>query len=181
MKTEKILCSIALIALVMKFFHIPFSGPLLVISLGILSLLYFFGGFYFLNENKKNNSLAIIAGILLSYAPIGILFKIMYWPGAQPMLIVGIFPCITFLIILIIKKANTNEDQKVYLRNLLIRTSIVSSLSILLLFTSTATLIKIQHHDDPEMARLKTQSFENPENEEYRKLYDDYRNKKRGY
>jgi hypothetical protein len=29
------------------------------------------------------------------------------------------------------------------------------------------TIIKIQHHNDPELARLKIQAFENPDNLEF--------------
>ena len=109
MKTEKVFACIILVALLMKLVYIPFSGPLLVLSISTLSLFYFPLGFYFLNVNSstKNMGLSIVAGFLLATIPVGILFKIMSWPSANQMLIAGIFSsALLFVIILVVKRIN---------------------------------------------------------------------------
>ncbi len=204
MKLEKIIISIALLGILMKFFHIPFAGPILVVSLGTLALLYFPLGFYILrNEGaNKKSGLLNVAGLLFAIIVIGILYKLMYWPFAGQMLLSGVFGLvILFAVLLFIQKFSPSsgiekeenlhyknalleeektEDNGDLNKNLLIRTTIYLSLGVLFFFTTNAMLIKIQHRDDPEMARLKIQWFENPNNPEYKKLFDDYR-RENGY
>jgi hypothetical protein len=128
MKTEKIFSAIILVGILMKLFHLPFAAPLLTLSLGTLSILYFPLGFYFLNVKfkKKNIGLSLISGLLLNIIPIGILFKLMHWPSSDQMLIVGIVSSVLlFVIISVVKniKSSTNEEVKktgeLYQKNLL--------------------------------------------------------------
>ena len=51
---------------------------------------------------------------------------------------------------------------------------LLSILTIVLYFTPVATLIRIQHWNDPKLARLKTQHFADPDNEEYANEYESY-------
>jgi hypothetical protein len=37
-----------------------------------------------------------------------------------------------------------------------------------------STLLKLEHWDGPELARIKTLYYSNPDNEEYRKQHDEY-------
>ncbi len=104
-KLEKILPFITLIGIVFKLFDVPMSGPLIVTSLSILSLLHYPLGFALLNNirlrhifNKSSYKglsplkliVSFVAGIAFSSIGVGIMFKLMAWPGAGPMLMVGL-------------------------------------------------------------------------------------------
>lgn len=85
MKTEKALGILFLIALILRLAHIPGGTAFSIISLGILSMVYFPFGFYFLSGKtfqQQNIGLSLGIGMALSLVVIGILFRVMHWPGA---------------------------------------------------------------------------------------------------
>jgi hypothetical protein len=177
MKTERIVVGFALLGLIMKFLHLPFSSPLLIIALGTLAIIYFPGGFYFLNPDKPekpNHILLAIFGLCLSISAIGTLFKIMYWPGAQTNLFIG---CITLPVIvgIVLKlKADSSDERSVMYTSVLLRAVIWFFVVAALYTTPLATQIRIQHWNDPELARLKTQSYTHPEDTLYRRELNEY-------
>lgn len=181
MKTEKALTIVFLIGLLFKFLHWPGTGPLLVISLSTITMLYFPAAFYFFCDQvikRQNLLLSIVSGLFLSLIPLGILFKIMYWPGGQFYLLIGTVTAPIILAIIYFLKSKTADDLKTYYKNMFLRTSILTALTIVFYLTPTSTLIKIQYWDDPELARLKTLHYTNPDNEEYKKLHDEYLSKR---
>lgn len=181
MKTEKVFGGIILVGLIFKFMHWPFAGPLLVIGLGTLSMLYLAAGFYFFSDEnikRQNLALSIVSGFALSSACSGILFKLMFWPigGA---LIMAVITVPTILAITFWLKSKTKRtDLTTYYNNMIVRSAVMTVLVAVFYFTSSVSLIKIIHSDDPEWVRLQTQSYLHPENEEYRKEYKEYINKK---
>ena len=108
MKTaEKLLPLLAILALIMKIFHLPGASVLLIVSLNALAVLYYMG-FLLFNEiefksifkkesyehiSKKRLFGSIIVGILLSIILVGILFKLQFYPGAKVMLQDGLQFC----------------------------------------------------------------------------------------
>ena len=181
MKTEKTVISIFLLSLILKWSNIPGSSLLLILSLMVISILYLPLAFYFFSDKELKNqniALSITGGIALSIMPVGLLFKFMYWPGAQVMLIGGIFFTVILLIVTFILSRQNNETLKTYYKNYFIRIIFWLSLGLILVFTSKRTLIQIQHSDDSELVRLKIQSFENPDNEDYSNQLDNYYHKK---
>lgn len=136
MKTEKIFTFLTLLGLLLKYINVPGGNILLVLSLLILSLLYFPFGFYFLSDKniKTNTVTSIIFGWLLSIAFIGILFKIMHWPGAIVMAIFGTFLSIPLVIYSYLKFQKSNSEDLNYFKKLLIRSIILSIISMLFIF-----------------------------------------------
>ncbi|MBL0262286.1 MAG: hypothetical protein IPQ05_00135 [Leptospiraceae bacterium] len=181
MRTEKTLTIIFIVGLLLKLLHWPGAGPLLVISLSTIAMLYFPAAFYFFYDKvikQQNLALSIVSGLFLSLIPLGILFKIMYWPGGQIYLLVGTVTAPIILAIIYFLKSKTGENLKTYYRNMFLRTSILTALTIIFYLTPTSTILKVQYWDDPELARLKTLHYTNPDNEEYKKQHDEYLSKR---
>lgn len=181
---ERIFTGIILLALLMKFMLWPGGSPLLVIALSGLSCFYLFLGFLFfsgiefrdLSKKETYDRLAgirmagaLFTGIALSAACIGVQFKLMHWPGAQPMLISGIFPAFIILFIAFVKFL-TDKDN--YYKRIISRLTIAGVFGLLLLFTSSLTLMKIQYRDYPEYIKAYEAEMNDPENEELKQKSD---------
>ena len=173
MKTEKIFGGIILVGLIFRFVPWSFGGPLLVLGFGILSILYLVGGLLIFADKdikRQNVALSIVSGFFLMNACIAILYKLMFWPFSGPLLMIAVSTIPVILVIAFgLRSVTMRTDLTVYYNNMIIRLSIISFLVIILFFTSTVTLVKIIHSDDPERVILQTRSMMNPENEEYRK------------
>ena len=178
MRSEKILSAVFLLGLVLKLLNIPAAGMLLMLSLMGIGILYFPAAYYFFSDKvikRQNIPLTIVSGLFFSLIPIGILFKLLYWPGGGKMyLIIGSVTAPIIFIISYISRTKAVEDLKIYYKNMLFRTGVLTILAALFLLTPTGKILKIQYRNDPELARLKTQYFDNPDNKEYKKQYDAY-------
>ena len=110
---EKILVGLFVFGMVLKEFHLPGADALLIFSATFASVYYYVMGFFLMNDlsikgilkNKNIRTLnpalilgPIIAGWDFSVIIIGILFKIMLFPGADNMLFSGLI-LITILVI----------------------------------------------------------------------------------
>lgn len=182
MKTEKILSIIFIISLIFKLNGWPGGGPLLVLSLTILTLCYFPLGFYFLNEKsvfKQKLGTSILFGWLLAIAIIGIEFKLMYWPGYLNMLIIGIMTAGILLIFAYIsnKKASTDELKK-YHQNLLIRTLVLLIASLICLIIPEESIIKMSFQNDQKLKELYLERLENPNDLELQKKIEEHHKQK---
>lgn len=181
MRTEKTLTIIFLVGLIFKLLHWPEAGIILVISLSTIAMLYFPGAFYFFCDKvikRQNLALSIVSGLFLSLIPLGILFKIMYWPGGHLYLLIGTVTAPIILIVVYFLKSKTTDDLATYYKNMFVRTTVLTVLTISFYLIPTATLLKIQYWDDQELARLKTLHYTNPDNEEYKRLHDEYLQKR---
>jgi|SRR6185437_10689589 len=182
MRTEKVIACLFVIGLLFKFvLHFPGGGIILVVSLMLLSLIYCPLAFYFFSDKeikKQNLALSIVSGFFLAIVPMGILFKIMYWPGSETQLFICIITVPIILGIIYYLKNKALPELTTYYKNMLLRTFVLSILAAILYATPTETLINIQERKDPELARLKTLSYTNPQNEEYAKQLEYYEMKK---
>lgn len=177
MVAELVCGLLTLFALFCKYMHWPGAGLLLVLSLLFLAIIYFPSGFYFLKDrtNVKQSPLyPLLYGLLLAPAPIGLLFKMQYWPGGTLFLLVSVFFTTILLLLLVFQTFFTGHSVTAYFKEMFIRTLVWFLLSFVLFNTSMETLINIQHADDPEMARLKLQHYQDPGNDLYRQQYDAY-------
>lgn len=168
MKTEKILSVVFIIALIFKILHWPGGSMLLILSLMGLCFCYFPLGFvFFKTKGMKSEKVgvSIVFGWLLTVSIIGILFKLMYWPGAAFMLIVGTMTSFFLSIVAYVLLNKSEENFKNYHKNLLIRTVVLGVMSFLLLITPTASIIRVINSDDPILAELFIKQIENPEDE----------------
>lgn len=177
MRTEKTLAVVFVVAVLLMLFHVPGEGIITVISLSTLSMLYFPGAFYFFSDKdikRQNLGLSIVSGLLLSLIPLGILFKIMHWPGGEMYLLLGSVSAPIILAFVYILKTKAADELTTYYKNMVQRTSVLAVLALTFYLIPSETLIKINYWDDPELARLKTLHYTNPENEEYKKQHDEY-------
>jgi len=113
MKTEKIFTLVFISALVAKFLNIPGSSLLLMLSLLVLFLLYFPFAFYFFSDKiirQQNIVVSIFGGMVLSIIPLGILFKLMLWPGYQVQL--GMTLILTPLLLLLLIYLNKKSKDE---------------------------------------------------------------------
>ncbi|MCU0353050.1 MAG: hypothetical protein MUD08_04810 [Cytophagales bacterium] len=155
MRTEKIIVVLFVLVLVLRVFDIPGTSALLILLLSTLSILYFAGAFYFFRDRhtkKQNMPISVVSGVFLSIVPIGVVFKLLYWSGAQVYLLVGSFTAAAFAVVCFLARRKASEELSGYYSNMIARTVVLFTVSVLLYFTSTATLIKIQYWRDPELA-----------------------------
>jgi predicted membrane channel-forming protein YqfA (hemolysin III family) len=143
-----------------------------LLSLSLLAAIYFPLGFYFFSDKTLKQQVvpfSIIGGILLSIAVTGVLFKLLFWPGAMISLFVS-FATLPFLVALCIwfHTSGKREEFKVYYRNFLIRSVfwfVVASAAFAL---SAEQLVRVQHRDDPRYIHLRLMTFEHPDEESFR-------------
>jgi hypothetical protein len=117
-KAELILGAVCIIAVIMSLSRILFAGPLLVVSFGTLAILYMFLSYFIFNNIRLRNvadpgafkGISVMKAIgtvglgqALAITLMGILFKIMSWPGAGPMMIPGLIFLTIILIIAFIR------------------------------------------------------------------------------
>lgn len=207
MKTEKIFAIVIVLSILLKYlFGFPLTGIIVVLALSTLSLIYFPFGFYFLSDRNINNqkvALSVFAGMAFGPAIMGILFKVMYWPGSMPMIQTGLVTsvlilAITFLLYKRSQKALTDTPsfsdaidtefvqnasiQKTsissYYKKLLQRGLVIVFATFLIGVIPTSALISFQYREDAELARLKVRMYENPGNKEYHKEHQEYTMKK---
>ena len=182
MRTEKVITCLVVIAMLFKYvLHWPGASILLILSLMSLSGLYFPLAFYFFSDKNiktQNLALSIVAGMFWAVIPVGVLFTHMYWPGASAQLFVGVVTAPVILAIVYFLKNKSSVELATYYKNMLWRGWVLTAFGLLIYLTPMATLINIQYGKDPELARLKTLSYSNPNNDVYAKQLEDYEAKK---
>ncbi|MFL5764293.1 MAG: hypothetical protein ACJ77K_10175 [Bacteroidia bacterium] len=187
--TEKILIGLAILAIVFKFMHLPGGSVLFVIALQLLSIIYFLFGFLLFNGIRFRNIFkkeayqhasglrifgAASAGITLSTLTTGIMFKLMFWPGAGPMLVVSLVPSIVILVIALVKFLNS---KAIYYRQVLVRVGIYFIIAVVLFLTGNLALVKIQYRDAPAYVAAWEALEKDPYNPELQKKVDLERNR----
>lgn len=175
-KAEIILAVLTLVGILLSVLHIPGGNILAVLTMTILSMVYFCLSFALLNglgfrgmiknDNYKAISAlrmvgAVLSGIVFSTAIIGILFRWMMWPGAGAMLIVSIPGFLIMLIIVLIKYFTKKE---LFYRNMLIRIVIIG-IPLLVLFVNSSLVRNIRYSDNPELLQAIEEAEQNPEDE----------------
>ncbi|MGB0851086.1 MAG: GldL-related protein [Bacteroidia bacterium] len=93
MRTELSFIMIIVLACFAKYMRWPGADIILIMSMGLLALIYFPLGAYFLSYKKMKNSivaLSVISGLAISILVLGVLFKIQHYPGAHLMILVGL-------------------------------------------------------------------------------------------
>lgn len=117
-KAEIILIIVAMLGVILSFIPVPGGNILTILSITFLACLYFYFGFALFNGIRlrdifKKSSYqgisalriigAIVTGIAISMAIVGMEFRIMRWPGASIMLMVGGLGLCLLLITALIK------------------------------------------------------------------------------
>ncbi len=170
MKTELTVSTIVILAVIGKFFHLP-TNAVLIISTSVLSMLYFLGAAYFFRAGKfKANQalLSAICGVLFSIIPIALVFKIQVWTSHDNLVLASFLACAVALILVLATRPKFIEKDGVFIKRLLIRSVALMLISSAMFLISTPTWLSILHRNNPEVARIRTLYYENPDNEEYR-------------
>lgn len=142
---ERILLILILIGVALKFAHIPGGGALSILSISITSFFYLIGS-YFLFDPKKSIEVSgttyykasstrvvvtMLTGLSLNIALVGLLFKLMHWPGAAVMLIFGLLGLLPITIISVIKYSRLGDD---FFKQIAIRNGVLMVICALLFF-----------------------------------------------
>lgn len=188
-KTELILVAIFILGLVFMAFCFPGDSLLMIIGAGLLACLYTFFGFALLNDIRFRNIFkkesykgistmrmigAIGAGLSLAVALEGILFKLMFWPGAGLMIIDGI----AFLVIILaIAAIRYFKSKAAFYPNVFKRSIIIGAVAVFLYILPAETLANFRHRDNPEYAKALIDSYSNPDNIEYQQKLREEREK----
>jgi hypothetical protein len=175
-KTEIILIPICLLLLVLALLDVPGMGPLMALFYPILSILYFWFGFALFNSipvkrifkrksytdiPSRNIVIATLMGMFISFIPIGILFKLQFWPGTSLFLKVGTYS--TFLLCMVIQGfLFRNKSQT--LTNLLKRGAVYGITGYAFFLMTDDELIDIVYCSHPDYAEIYKQHIVDRDN-----------------
>lgn len=133
MKIEGIFTVLFILALILKKIHLPGSNIIIVTFLISISMLYFFFAFYIFGGKKTQQQkylFSIVSGILLSIAPIAILFKIMNWNNGNIYIVIGLPITIAIFIISFFLKSRAQSQLISYYKYMMVRTGILTLLQL---------------------------------------------------
>lgn len=163
MKTEKVIATVFLIAILFKLLHWPGGGPLTALSLYALSIMYFPAAFYFFSDKNlktQNLALSIIGGLFLCITPIGIMFKMLNWPGAYVMIKDAVFTAPLVLIVTYLIKRKAPEYLNVYYKHMIIRSLVLTVLAFLFYLIPSSCFKNQFTHLDPHLPLTTSYSLE---------------------
>lgn len=181
-KLEILLTGLFLISFTLFFIDIPggsLFGVAHIISLSLLYLLFGFAIFNkislrkilkessYANTSKQRIFGTICLGIALSITLMGILFRLMFWPGSTFNLSFGLILLVIIMILSIVKFMKNNSS---FYKMIMLRITLFGSFALLLFAIPQMALVKIKYRNDPTLIEAFRKALENPENE---KLRDD--------
>ncbi|MEM7657761.1 MAG: hypothetical protein AAF399_16640 [Bacteroidota bacterium] len=155
----------------------PQLGVFVLLCLFLLSIMYFFLGFFLmqglgfadLNEAARKKQLSIARtigsaglGIGMSALLLGIMFQIQLWTGGAETLLMGLGVCGVALGIVVFK---WTQGKEVMYRNLMIRLLLALSIGLVFFFVSPYTWQKVRHRNDVEFVQALEKAEANPEDE----------------
>lgn len=192
-KSEILLGVLALIGSI-SIFSIRFPGSLLMAlsCWTLLSCLYFYLGAALFNnigfrsmfkkDSYKNISSNRIAGAAASGATIsiliiGIMFKVMNWPGSMIMLYAGLIAILPIIVFSLIKLLNNSIKKDNFYKGILYRTAIYLVISLIMIVIPYKKWLEWRYPDNPEFVEISIKYHENPENKEIEKEYIEARKK----
>lgn len=173
-KLEIVLVVLMILSLGLKFMELPGSDLLLVMSATLLSLLYYLFGFALFNQiagreilqraaysntNARQIVFAIGFGMTLSVLILGMLFRLMMYPGGMFMLIIGLGSTLLFLLIALFF---FQKDRNSLFRETLIRALIFGSIGITLFLLPRSVFVDLNGGDSPEYAKSHQQLLVDP-------------------
>jgi hypothetical protein len=161
----------------MNLFLIPGGGIATVLTLFILTSIYFYLGFALFNgirfrqifkkESFKGISNlkmvgAVGTGFSLSMIIIGILFFIQSWPDPKASIIMGLTLILIIMTISLFKYWKTRSK---YYKNILIRIVIIASIGLVVLFIPRTKYIEFKFRDHPAYLEAYKKAIADPQNE----------------
>lgn len=177
MKVSELVLAISFIIAIILFIHLfPGAGLLSVVFGSLLSMLYFYFGFALFNNMPistifKKSSYATIstsriiggiaAGLVLSNLTIGILFKLMSWPGADFMLFIGLATMVVVFAIAIFKNIKSKSS---YYSTIFIRLGFFGSIAALFFVTANDTLLDYKYRNHQAYLQALKNEIADPNN-----------------
>jgi hypothetical protein len=149
--TERILLVIIGIGMGLKMAQLEIGAAILPVPFSALAVLYFFRAQAFF-ENAKNEERFFnkLLPMGWSICIIGIMFIIMGWPGYDPMLIVGAFPQLVILLMILFLKQSKGITYSTLNKSVMVRSALIISIALLFHFCPKETFIKYhitsEHH-----------------------------------
>lgn len=177
-RVEKIYLVVITLAILLRLFNIPGAGGLLTLSMMTFSLFYLglstflFNGLSLEDISKGFSKTAIsikrvlgsvIIGLSLSTLVLGVLFKIMLWPGAIGMLFFGTRLAFVPLIICIIKYF---PERNIFYLNAIKRVSVALIIGLFLFYLPNEYLWNVYYKDFPEHIETLKKLRQNPNDPE---------------
>jgi 4-hydroxybenzoate polyprenyltransferase len=173
-KLETILLGLFFLSIILKIFSLSGGELILLLSGASLAMFYYVAGYFIMNDvslrrllkerNGKNVSVPVLFGSIMagwdfSIITLGILFKLMFFPGADNMLVTGII-LLTVLQIgsIFIRKTHPETFARFFNRVI-----IFFGAGLLASFISYNQIIDFQYSDDQEYSEAlkKTMAFPN--------------------
>lgn len=176
---EWILGALILLGIALSLVLAPGGNVIIVLSINLLVLFYFHFSFIFFNGIRVRKMFAassykgistgkiigaIAVGFALSIGLTGILFKVMFWPGSNPMIYIGLFFMLPVLLVGIIKYVSNKSD---YYLKILPRLLIIGSIGLILLQISW---FDIKYRNYPDLIEASHNYNKNPTDENERLL-----------
>lgn len=186
-KLEIILGFFSLAAIVLTVLSVTGGNLLTIFVLSSLSLAYMIFGFAiitgfglrnaFKKETYENIRIWRVVGSValgwgLGSIVIGILFKVMLWPGADQMLANGLFSGIIALPVLVVKFLQT---KAAFYKINLIRLLVIAGIGAIWYFISTEAYLEFKFGDYPEYVEAYKAHHADPQNIELYKQFIDAR------
>ena len=172
-KLETILLGSFFISILLKIFQLPGTALLLILSGGLVAMFYYITGYFIMNDvslkkllkERKGKNVpvpilfgSIMAGWDFSIITLGILFKVMLFPGADNMLVTGII----LLTVLQIGSLFIRKKEPETFARFFNRVIIFFGAGLLASFINYNQIIDFQYSDDPEMAKALKNTVANP-------------------
>ncbi len=173
-KLETILLGLFFLSIILKIFSLPGGELILLLSGASLAMFYYVAGYFIMNDvslrrllrerKSKNVSVPVLFGSIMagwdfSIITLGILFKLMFFPGADNMLVAGII-LLTVLQIgsIFIRKTHPQTFARFFNRVI-----IFFGAGLLASFISYNQIIDFQYSGDLEYSEAlkKTMAFPN--------------------
>ena len=187
-KNESAFIMISIIGFVLKLSLVAIGHWIMLIGLALLANSYFIGldgilkgkGYQQFLEERKNTKSKIYI-LLPSYAItiilIGLLFSIMTWPGASPMLLGGVIMSV-IAIYFITAKADEDKQWKM---GALKRVIIYGAIGLVFYLLPQYTWFDIIYRQNPDYREAAKEFYADPENEALRaKMEEEYNKMKNG-
>ncbi|WP_426491653.1 hypothetical protein [Hymenobacter sp. 102] len=168
--SEKVFIALAVIGFLLKSALTDGGSPILLIGSGLLATLYFLGGYFqarpvsfsppeVQHPVHKAVVLRILSGLPLAVVVVGILFRLMIWPGDTDELTSGLVLGIPLLIWAFLSSRNLRQGVPTQVFYRLAAVMIVGAAT---LFTPVSSLIRWFHRDDTELADKMIYQVQHP-------------------
>lgn len=180
-KAEIIMGALSILALGLNLLLVPGSGLLTVLTLSILSIIYYILGFALFNGIQLRNIFkkesyidvsglriigAVGTGWALSATINGIMFKFQSWPGAEISLSAGLAG---LTIVVIIGTIKYSKNRSEFYTEIFKRIVIFGGLGLVLTVIPKTSWVELKYRENPDYVDAYKKAMADPDNKELRK------------